>query len=331
MAVPTLTIEQLAGRSGGASSVGAYGFTKSWRALAPSRDYHQGAVLLGFVQQTGIGIGSPWIVGGTQFDPYYERLEIYCVDLQIAEGEVVNVSGVLFQEWIITGRWEATDPAPLGVRAIPALESDAPIKIRWDEWVENAVVDADKDGQLILNSALDRFSEPVETEKHYPLLRITRYERTFTALKIQNYRDKVNSVAWVLRGATYPARYAKCISITAEEKWHQEIGRYFEVNYEFAIRPESWAGQFNGSPNLSDIGQGWDLRVANLGYRDRVGTYPTATWKVIVDANGEPRPLDPNTGVALPVPLDPSVEMPKLTFRILQEVDFNSLGFPRTA
>lgn len=310
-----LTIEELHNRSGGASALGAYGFTKAWRALAPARAVHQGLVLSRFVSQTGIGIGTQWSFTGL----YAEEYELYCVDLQIAEGSYTTEG----QEWIITGRWEPSDPNLLGVGAIPEDPMDAPVAVEYLSYDESFALIRDKDDKIITNSAGDWFAEPIDAEATYDLIRITRNERMFNPSNAYYWRHRVNSEPWMFRGVEYPRRTARMMRIDpGRELYHQEIGRYFAVIYEIAIRPLVWDGGTN------DQGQGWDVRVANVGYRQLTG----GTLRVITEDNGQPvsdpRPLDKSTGAALPYPLAASTDMPMRTFRIRLERDFNELGFP---
>jgi hypothetical protein len=315
----SLVIEQVPNRRGGASAVGAYGFSKSWRVLAPSALYHQGQVLSSFVSQTGVGLGTKWAIGASEFDPLYEEYEIYCVDLAIDEG-ANTAEG---QEWVITGRWEPADPALLGPGAIPEDPTEAPVSVEYLSYDEAFALNADKDGNLIVNSAGDWFAEPVEAEATYDLIRITRYERMFNPSNAYYWRHRVNSEPWMFRGVEYPRRTARMMRIEpGKELWHQVVGRYFAVVYDVGIRPLVWDG------GAGDQGQGWDLRVANIGYRQKIG----GTVRVILEDNGQPvsdpRPLDPSTGAALAYPLSAATAMPRRTFRVRLERDFNELGFP---
>jgi hypothetical protein len=316
--MPLLTIEQLPTRTGEISSVGAYGFMKQWRALAPGPLYHQGQVLNSFYAQTGVWIGSPWIIGGYG-DPHYEAVNLWCTRLRADETQQ-ELFADGSKEWTITATFEPADPILLTVDAIQPVASESPIRITHGEWTESYTVWRDKDGNVIQNSAGDWFAEPTDTERHFPMLSIVRYERSFNPLVAGDYRDHVNSVDWTVRGVTYPARMAKCVSITAPNQlYHQDVGTYYEVAYQFAIRNLTWAD-----------GQGWDLEVANTGYREKSG----AALLPILDGSGMPTqrpwPLDATTGAKLSVPLTAGVDMPTKTFKIELEADFNALGFPTT-
>jgi hypothetical protein len=315
----TGTLEELPGRTGTVSSVGAYAFRKSWRYLAPSRDYHQGVVLASFIAQTGFRIGYRWRVASS-LAANFEDINLYCISLTADEGSW-TVEG---NEWIITGIWEATDPNMLGPTAIAESWDEASVKIEWDTWDEEFALYRDKDDNILVNSAGDRFAEPLMSPATYDLLRVRRYERTYTPTTGLTYRQAVNSTEFTVRGVTIAARNAKMVRLDpGPQLWHQDIGRYYFTTYEMAIRPLSWNGG-----HAADIGQGWDLRVANIGYRQKV----SGTVRVILEDTGapvsEPRPLDPSTGAVLSYPLATTTDMPMLSFRVRNETDFNNLMFP---
>jgi hypothetical protein len=320
--MPTMVITELPGREGSKSSVGALGFSKSWRVIAPDRGYHQGTVLTAFVNQTGIDIGYRWQIAAPGSN-YYESYDIYLTELRISEESPLTMEGAIQNSWIVTGRWEPTQVAMLTVDSIPPSPADAPIRLERGEWAEAYALTIDNSGNVLQNTAGDRFAEPIDAERHYPLLRIYRRERDFNDYTAAQYRDHVNSLDWTVAGVTYPARTAKCLSVDpGEMKYHQEIGLYYEVKYEFAIRPVSW------SVTGGDSGQGWDYRAANVGYRQKV----SGSLVVITDSTGQPcsdpRPLNYSTGAALSFPLSSGQAMPMVTFKIYAETDFNQLHFP---
>jgi hypothetical protein len=315
----TGTLEELPGRTGTVSTVGAFGFNKSWRYLAPGVDYHQGVVLASFIAQTGIDIGYRWIVGNPVL-PQYEEFDLYCVELRADEGARLS-DGV---EWIISGVWQPADPLLLGPSAIGESWEDTPVKISFGTWDEEFALYLDKDGYVLLNSAGDRFAEPFMAQATYDLIRVSRFERTYDPNIGLTYRQAVNSAEFTIRGITIPARQAKIVRLEpGDELWHQQIGRYFRVTYDIALRPLTWNGG-----HAADVGQGWDLRVANIGYRQKV----SSALQVIVENNGapvsEPRPLDSSTGAVLAYPLAASTAMPQRSFRVRNEVDFRNLKFP---
>ena len=320
-----LLIEQLDNRMGSVSAVGAYGFSKSWRVLAPGDQYHQGTVLADFMNSTGIQPGYQWVVG-TQFSPSYEKLNIYCTTLSAKEGSIVTASGVRCREWIIEGQFEPCDPNWYGPpeQTIPENSADAPIKLERGEWVERYVYPYDNSGNIYANTAGEPFGEVPERERHYPLFRIIRRERAFDDVSMAVYRDTVNSTAWTVAGITYPSRTAKCVSVDPGPMMgHQDIGLYYTVKYEFIIRPVPAWTDVTGTSY-----QGWDDQLANVGFNQKV----SGALVPITDSKGqyvsEPRPLT-SAGAAITYPLSSGTAMPVKGFRFYTELDFNQLGFPK--
>ena len=320
-----ISVEQLDNRKGSVSAVGAFGFTKSWRVLAPGDQYHQGSVLRDFMSLTGIQPGYQWITG-TQFTASYEKLNIYLTTLEASEGSQITLNGVLCREWIISGQFEPTDPNWIGPpeQTIPEDPSNAPVKLERGQWVERYVYPFDNGGNIYGNTAGEPFGEIPERERHYPLLRIMRRERAFDDVGMAAYCDTVNSVAWTVAGVTYPARYAKCVSINpGQMQGHQDIGLFYLVQYEFVIRPVAQWTDVTGTNY-----QGWDDQLANVGFNQKV----SGSLVPITDNKGqyvsEPRPLT-SAGAAVTYPLSSGTAMPTKGFRFFKELDFNNLGFPQ--
>lgn len=316
-----MQITELPGREGTVSSMGAVGFTKSWRVVATDRSFHQGTVLQAFINQTGINLGYRWQIAGFG-SQYYEAYDIYLTELRVAEEGPITQEGFIQNSWIVTGKWEPAQIAMLGVDSCPPNRADAPIRLERGEWSERYALFRDYQDKIITNTAGDRFSEPIDAERHFPTLKIVRRERSFNDYEAAQYRDHVNSDDWTVAGVTYPARTVKCLSIDpGEMNWHQDIGLWYEIRYEFAIRPLSW------NNSATDTGQGWDYQIANVGYRQKV----SSSLVVITDSTGQPasdpRPLD-SSGAALAMPLSTGTAMPMITYRVYPESDFNALEFP---
>jgi hypothetical protein len=104
---------------------------------------------------------------------------------------------------------------------------------------------------------------------------------------------------------------------------HQDIGLYYQVKYEFVIRPvPSWTDVTGTSY------QGWDDQLANVGYNQKVA----GALVPITDNKGqyvsEPRPLN-SSGAAIAYPLGSATAMPVKGFRFYTELDFNQFGFSK--
>lgn len=327
MPLPTgiVRVKEIMDRSGRVDGLARFGpFTRSFNVTAANRLVGQGTVLIA-LQDFGVWIGAMWSVNpGTA---YAESIAIYCDSI---ECDCRDEDGGDF--WKVRATWSAVNPELLTESAIPdVISTTSPIEYDWDEWTETRALDRDKDGYPLVNTAGVRFGEPVEAERHYPLLRITRRERTYSDTVAQAYRDSVNATDWTVLGKVIKARQAKCVSIRAKREWHQTFGTYFTVSYEFAVRPETWSYD-----NGVTVHSGWDLEVLNAGHvqRDAVGSstlvpiYDPATS--YTQAVQWPVPLDAN-GIADPIPLPSNTVLTTVTFRVHPETNFGDFNFPTAA
>lgn len=309
-----MTFQELRSRGCVVDMIGTVRTRKRWRALAPNSTFHPYQVYLSFVAQTGVNYGTRWELTG--LGTANESLDIYCTQISIDERE--DADGL---EYYITAAWEPADALLFGPGACPENPADAPIRIEHGEWTEPTAVYRDKDGNILQNAAGDWFADTYQVDYSYPTLMITRLVRSFDPLNAATYRDSVNDAAITIRGTTYQPRVLMLKSWVATELWHQEIGRYFEERFLLLVKPLSWTVG-------SDSGQGWDVQLANTGYREKSGS----TLVPIRDASGWPTqtpwPLVYATGAKMSMPLTAGDDMPTKTFRVRDETDFSALGFP---
>lgn len=316
---PQMIIRSVPGRTGRMDSLGRIEHTLKFTIQTYPQVY-QGLIWGGLANGPGIFIGAVWNLGSAGIGSVEKRF-IYCTDIDIQEGDTPEYRGF----WTATANFGPTDPTLLGLSAIPVDASLAPVRIDWDTWTEPFALYRDKDGHIIQNTAGDRFDEPVDSERRFPLLHVRRNERSFDPGLASWYWDKVNSTTWNVRGLSIPPRYAKCVNIVGNQQWHPQFGIFYEVDYQFAIRNQTW------TDSKGVAGQGWDLNLQNTGFREKVGS----SLEVVKDSNGfyvqAPVPLDLD-GAALSVPLAADTEFPNITYRIYPEVDFNSaFVFPSAA
>jgi hypothetical protein len=314
----TMIFGEMTGRSGSLDRDGRFLPTKSWRVIAPGAVYHQKQIFDAARAQLDIYVGRRWTIGNFG-DPHYEDENVYCSGLQLDEQ-----GGADNREWILTATFEPAEEGYFGSESIPDAgdEINAPIRVTYGDWTEEFVTPYDKDGNLMLNTAGDFFTDYQPYEFKYPLIRIQRNVRSWSPNRAEQYRDSVNSTTWTFRGIAYIPRCAKLITWTAEERYHQEKGLYYEETFEIAIRNVgTWSG------GTGDAGQGWDLRIANVGYRKKSGSQLIQ----ILDGNSQqvdkPVPLD-SAGQPIALPLSVTQTLPMRTFRFFREVDFNDFDLP---
>lgn len=168
--------------------------------------------------------------------------------------------------WLVTAQYEALED-PLSVRRT----------LQYDYQPYEKIFEKDVENKAVLNSAKDPFDPPPLIDDSRPVLVITRNEGTYDEAIVRAYKDRINVATF--RGN--PPRTVKCNAIKGREIWSPRVpyndGIYYEVTYEFAIRPE-----------------GWDMRLLDCGYR---AIDPATDKKTLIS-------IDDGTTVTVPVPLD---------------------------
>lgn len=202
--------------------------------------------------------------------------------------------------WLVTAQYEALED-PLSVRRT----------LQYDYQPYEKIFEKDVENKAVLNSAKDPFDPPPLIDDSRPVLVITRNEGTYDEAIVRAYKDRINVATF--RGN--PPRTVKCNAIKGREIWSPRVpyndGIYYEVTYEFAIRPE-----------------GWDMRLLDCGYR---AIDPATDKKTLIS-------IDDGTTVTVPVPLDGMGQKALvkagetfagvyLTFKPFLTADFNDLGF----
>lgn len=285
-------------------------------------------VVTTYLQSTeGIAIGSTYAVAGniTEVNPY-----AYCLGIspkRVAYHGDFGLSGKPAVTWEVTYSFgpfpvQEREPNPLLQRYI----------ISFDAQTFDEPATEDQTGKKLLNAAGDPFSEPLTRPAAYSILRVSRNEATFDLALTTPYLHSVNVADWTvvdpITGASmvFDARCALCTAIKPSHMYSQvlekvdvgHIGDYWQVEYEFHIKDESWDGG-----NADDVGQGWDRRILNAGYNELVSS---ARQRIVDNQDNpvpNPVPLDHSGAKIDPVTGTPTYR----TFRIYDEKDFDAFNF----
>lgn len=216
-----------------------------------------------------------------------------------------------------------TDTAPGEGGAPPTAQRDNnPINwsIKFTVTHEQTTVPAkhDKDGNDITNSASDPFNPPVMVEKSYPVLTFTKYYAYVDIDWLESYQDTVNEVSWKGRSP----RVCRMVAID----WESDTVNNYAV-WRVTFRVKIKRGTWNGG-RANDVGQGWDLRIVDQGFREFIA--PPDPLKRKIDA---PRD-DYGNAMPGPFPLDGSGQAAAanatttayITYRYFEEADWSDLG-----
>jgi hypothetical protein len=197
---------------------------------------------------------------------------------------------------------------------------------KFDEVVEKAYrIDAEGKPSAepvpILNSANQRFRDPVTRRATKLGLRITRNMATWNPLATQNYVDHVNSSEFQVAGIKFPPRVVRLERWTATPKYHGVCEVYYEHVMEFWIQPAKGDGK-----------AGWDRDLMDVGTAELVDEGDGPKLRLIRDEHNVPIteevPLD-GSGARLPLPLSDENPAAYLTYRVEPEADFNDLKLPQ--
>ncbi len=130
----------------------------------------------------------------------------------------------------------------------PLLE---PVGIDWDYEDRQVAVERDVNGNRICNSAKDRYDEIIYADDFRRTLIVTRNEATFPKALADALSNRLNASVW----NGYAAKTVKLKPIRARRAFHQAIGLYYQVIYEFHFAP---------------IGSDWRRYVLDAGLNEVV-------------------------------------------------------------
>jgi hypothetical protein len=148
-------------------------------------------------------------------------------------------------EWKVTVQYGPWSPAVFGSNPV-----EWPLRVTFGGERTEKVIEFDKTGAPIRNSAKDKFGDPVTIDDHITTLLVTRNElvSTFDIELASAFSDSINDATW----NGIPARQAKMGIITTSEEKYDSNGFvwYYTVTYPVQVGRVPW------KKNLLDQGYG---------------------------------------------------------------------------
>lgn len=233
-------------------------------------------------------------------DPHPEDPASLCVDV-----DAKNKNGEP-EVWTISCKYTNDLPDD-------TIDDDDPTSIRakssWAFEEFSRFVGQDRDDNPILNSAGDRYEDPIEIVDSFPTLTITKNRNSFDATNAFNYNNSVNSDTF--RGAE-PGTLR--VRITASEEWKGDSA-YWATTYVFRYNPNGW------QPKILEAGLYQKVLSSHVPCFVK-GETPhdsePVSHPVPLDANGAQ--IDPTTFSQNPSPIVYK------TWDVLPELPYLSLG-----
>lgn len=235
------------------------------------------------IQAAGINRGDQYLPQGSDLG-LEQDTNAYCNTLSAVQEEGDSLG------WIVTAEYGpySTLWAGGGPAQNPLLQ---PIDVSWSERDQEVVADMDVDGKAIVNTAGDPYDPPIMDDDPRQVITIVRNEAMLNLPLLQLYRKAVNSDVF----AGYNPLMVRVVSILPKSVFHQDIGWYYQVTYEFEALPpwSQYAGLY-----------GWRRTVLNQGLRSINSTTGNlqhvtingipVTEPVLLDKNGYYKQNNPN-------------------------------------
>ena len=169
-----------------------------------------------------------------------------------------------------------------------------PPEIEWDyavvaEAIDREVEDDGSEGDPIVNTADEPFDPPLTEDKFYEVCRITQNVATYAEAFTAGFAGAVSTDTW----EGYAAGRCKVKVLRAT----QIIDGAGEIYWKRFVEIQCVPNHQDGSTPHD----GWDRRVANLGYREKTheGDFGHPGYKKLQDTRGEP--------IGAPAPLDDGI------------------------
>jgi len=208
-------------------------------------------------------------------NPVNRWLYVTNVSARVMEGPLLYEVTVNYEAFTCENSSNAEEPVD---------PSTIPPAWSYPQAVYTKLIDRDRDGNPITNSAGCSFDNPPTDEFHDHAARVVLYRASYPELLAWEFRGAVNESAW--RG--FPAEHVLCTVYTADELY-TPFGLRYRTTFEFLMRmPNSGYG----------ITKPWAFRYLDEGYEENFGVKDDGTPDIrpIMDDNGvkltSPQKLD---------------------------------------
>lgn len=256
--------------------------------------------------------GQPLVLWTAYVKDWQARLKNISVDRSVkaswdaTAGKETNLGN----RWIVRCEWGLISP-------MEASESGNPFDVRPEVTIDGTTIDnrpfdLDADGNLVLNSAGEKFDPTVTTSEQNHVIKIIRNEPTVPLVLIVNNALKINMGMWY----QFPDSTVKVEPFQVQILYSQFLDSiYFKIAYTFIFNPAK---------------DGWKRKLLDRGYKQ-------------LDSNNKLVPIYDSQGMALqdpalldgsghklnmPTPPDPDKAV-WLEFKEFMQIDFGStFNFP---
>jgi len=116
---------------------------------------------------------------------------------------------------------------------------DRPDEYSWGHFDRTVILDRDKNGAAITNSAGDVFDPPLEEDQSLPELTIIRNQLVYPPNTAFNYMNSVNNSSLTIKGATVAPRQVKMKQFSGQQNTENGV-TYFRVTYRVQFNPATW-------------------------------------------------------------------------------------------
>lgn len=255
-------IEDVAARSSTHAKDNTRTYSRRWEVNLDGTNASPKSVENLWVLSTGIVLASPYSCAGD--------IDLGARALDIAV-KCIAEDGYTYEVTCNYGKWEYDNTNPL--LQLP--------KFNYQFSDNMKIVEEDKDGKPILNSAKQPFSDPLEIYDPQLILSVSDWNVASEPTWLGPYRNAVNSDTW--RG--YGPRYWRVADVQVGHNYDVDYGHYWTISLGFHFNAEKW-----------------DLRPLSKGYKQLVtenGVEKLEDIQVSAKATTEPMLLDKD-GKALP-------------------------------
>lgn len=190
--------------------------------------------------------------------------------------------------WI--GRAEFAYPDNSVTARNPTDPTKQKLRVSWDNNLISVPVDRDAEGNPILNSAHDPFSNPPSDDKPSRIVRCRRYERQYNIIQAIEYEDTENSDSWVVPGTggrhVKPGQ-AHCLYIRPTQEYATDT-EFIEIEYAFEIRADGFKLRVkdHGFMAFTTPASGSGKVKGNIVTKGDKGVYVAVSQEVLLNGAG---------------------------------------------